>query len=63
MVAAMARRVRIFGADSPTARNSSSAAPAMWSGDNPGKRAMRRLQMAPALAVESCCDTMMPARP
>src|SRR5688572_11349147 len=61
--AALARRVRIFGADRPTARRSSSEAAAMSSADRPGKRAARRRQMASALAVESCCDTMMPARP
>jgi hypothetical protein len=60
---AMARRVRILGAESPQARSVASAAPRMVAGDTAPRTRLVLAQMALALATESCWLTMMLHRP
>jgi hypothetical protein len=58
---AIALSARIFGADSPSRASRAGRARRMAAGSNGSKAAASRAQMAPALAVESCCATIMAA--
>ncbi len=53
----------IFGFDRPSRASFSGRALMMAPGSNGSKAAASRAQIAPALAVESCCDTTVAASP
>jgi hypothetical protein len=63
MALAIALRVRIFGAERPARASLAGRArsTAVWS--NGSNAACKRPQIALALAVESCCETTIEARP
>src|SRR5215475_13930559 len=60
---AIAFRVRIFAADRPMRWSLAGRARRTASDPNGSNAALRRPQIAPALAVETCCDTTMAASP
>ena len=57
------RNARIFGDERPQARKSSSVAAASPAASSGAMRASRRPKMALALATDTCCETMIAARP
>jgi len=60
---ASARMVRILAAERPAVRRTSSLASFIARGEKSGNAAVRRVQIASALAIESCCPTIARASP
>src|SRR6516164_7979762 len=60
---AISLSARIFGAERPSRASFDARARMMACGSNGSNVAARRAQIAPALAVESCCDTTVAASP